>query len=631
MLKGLLQVTDDVDSELPDILARGAPTGVLCGIRASGVFKESTKHGALDTSIQCCHSNWRSADENWEVTEELLRMEEANGFVEEWRGSWEAAEHRWGCENVAVSKLAVITEENKEPRLVVDATASGLNPRAKIPEKTEHPSVADVMEAISRHAAEHPDRRLAGISMDVRAVHKRVLVREKDGGLNFVRTPGRLWRYKTCHFGGAWSAYWWSRVGATFVRLLHQLLHNVPHYLFLYVDDFLLLVDEEMAEECAAMAQMLLHSLGCPMSEHKLRVCSEVEYLGFIINLMTRTIGIPEGKVEKARAFLVEVKRSSRIDKKTLEKGCGRLLWVSWVTPALRPWLAPLFQDRWKPAQEFRKLSRWDLLTVGKSLDAQGFLRADVPWAGLEAGWQIVVISKHQVGSSWQALLPPGDEKVWVRFHHWANRRAHSSWDCVHAAGMWLSCLKSHLELRPIQPRVRLEGAGAADAWAQGKTAGLGGWWSTSNSASWADIYWFHLEVTESDLPSWLQLGAKWQRRIAFWEMMAQVILLHLRLGSTRRHGVQIEVSQRCDNTPTTGAVKKCLSTKAPLCYALQALSWHAAAAGATPIIRHLSGKKNWLADKLSRYRVLGKDLVDLVPSNERHVSLSQILDPVWL
>jgi hypothetical protein len=246
---------------LPDFLSDGVITGVLDDLEPSGVFHPEVRSKDMHAEITCCDGNWQSAETNFALTEELLRMEEKNGWVEEWHGSWEDAIRRWGREKTAVSKLAVIIEAGKDPRLVVDATASGLNPRARIPERVEHPSIRDVMKALERHEVRRPGERLVALTLDVRAAHKRARVAESDGGLNFVKLGERLWRYKTCHFGGTWSAWWWSRIGSALLRLIHAVLGDTYHYAFLYVDDFLILVPENVAEECASLVQMMLQAV----------------------------------------------------------------------------------------------------------------------------------------------------------------------------------------------------------------------------------------------------------------------------------------------------------------------------------------------------------------------------------
>ena len=69
--------------------------------------------------------------------------------------------------------------------------------------------------------------------------------------------------YLTCHFGGTWSAFWWSRVAAGFVVLGHVLLHS-SHFLSMYVDDELSLFPAASAPLMACIEVLLACALGDP-------------------------------------------------------------------------------------------------------------------------------------------------------------------------------------------------------------------------------------------------------------------------------------------------------------------------------------------------------------------------------
>ena len=78
-----------------------------------------------------------------------------------------------------------------------------------------------------------------GASLDFKAAHKQVKVREQDQGMLLFEFAGQLYGYTVCHFGARCSAYWWQRLGALLLRIAHQLLAQQPHKAWLYVDDLL--------------------------------------------------------------------------------------------------------------------------------------------------------------------------------------------------------------------------------------------------------------------------------------------------------------------------------------------------------------------------------------------------------
>ena len=152
-------------------------------------------------------------------------------------------------------------KDGADPRLVADSTVSNSNANrlCRISEKIELPGLGAAEEFISRH----PDEQWVAFVLDVKTAHKRVKV-APDEQVYSVFTAVDLqgntrWLvYLTCHFGGAWSAYWWSRVAAGYVRLGHLLLHRVG----MYVDDELSLFPAATAPLMAGLLVALAHVLG---------------------------------------------------------------------------------------------------------------------------------------------------------------------------------------------------------------------------------------------------------------------------------------------------------------------------------------------------------------------------------
>ena len=78
---------------------------------------------------------------------------------------------------------------------------------------------------------------VAAFSLDVKAAHKSIRVLPSERGLLGIRVGNKLHFYKVCPFGASFSAYWFGRLGAFLVRVMHFIY--VPHFLALYVDDLL--------------------------------------------------------------------------------------------------------------------------------------------------------------------------------------------------------------------------------------------------------------------------------------------------------------------------------------------------------------------------------------------------------
>ena len=97
-----------------------------------------------------------------------------------------------------MGKLNVVHAEGKDPRLVLDSTVCGVNPKCAVPERISLPMALDVRLAFLR-------TRTCLCGGDV------------------------LYHYRVCHFGARFSAYWWQRAGAFLLRLLHGILALRPH------------------------------------------------------------------------------------------------------------------------------------------------------------------------------------------------------------------------------------------------------------------------------------------------------------------------------------------------------------------------------------------------------------------
>ena len=159
--------------------------------------------------------------------------------------------------------------------------------------------------------------------------------KENDGGLQFIEWNGRLYRYKTCHFGGSWSAWWWSRVAAATMRILHELVGE-SHAAFVYVDDYLILTPRSRIDFISALVQVLFSALNVPLSWHKVSSGPQVPFLGFQVDAASATIGLPADKLDKVLSFL-DLRKGNRLAVREIERGRGRLLWDSCLCLEIPP------------------------------------------------------------------------------------------------------------------------------------------------------------------------------------------------------------------------------------------------------------------------------------------------------
>ena len=87
-----------------------------------------------------------------------------------------------------------------------------------------------------------PHGAFVAVSLDFKAAHKGIKLRTEDQGCMLFRIADRLYHYVVCHFGARFSAYWWQRLGAMLLRIVHALLGKHARRAWIYVDDLLALL-----------------------------------------------------------------------------------------------------------------------------------------------------------------------------------------------------------------------------------------------------------------------------------------------------------------------------------------------------------------------------------------------------
>ena len=154
------------------------------------------------------------ADDNLELTRELVQKEIDEGWVEPFDGTLGDAQQLWP-DGVAIGKLGIALSDRRPPRLVVDSSICGLNARCKIPDQGTLPSIKDVMRCFPLRNNRYP---LNCLSLDVKSAHKRIAVKFSERGLLGFTLDGRLFFYKVCPFGAVFSASWWGRLAGFLLR-----------------------------------------------------------------------------------------------------------------------------------------------------------------------------------------------------------------------------------------------------------------------------------------------------------------------------------------------------------------------------------------------------------------------------
>ena len=237
---------------------------------------------------------------------------------------WVAEAQKNWPSGTAVGKLNIVFAEGKEPRLVLDSTICGVNPRCHLPERVALPMASDIR--LATQASDHHG-------------YKQVKVREEDHGLLLFQHNDKLCYYRVCHFGGRFSAYWWQHVGAFLLHQVHHILSLMPHKAWLYVDDLLSAIDG------LALLIIFMQVINAPISWKKAQCQACITWCGWDVNFDYDTIQLTKGKISKLQEQIAELLRQPKACRKLLERTIGLLVWATSISLHLRPYLAPLYSD----------------------------------------------------------------------------------------------------------------------------------------------------------------------------------------------------------------------------------------------------------------------------------------------
>ena len=174
-------------------------------------------------------------------------------------------------------------------------------------------------------------------------------------------------------------------------------------------------------------------------------------------------------------------------------------------------------------------------------------------------------LQSHTGALQWASAVLPHLRPWLAAFYRCINapllavgRRVRINAAIVKAARLWCAALRGGALLLNCRSRERWPGMAAADAWAAGNRAGIGGWWKSDPCGPWWSVHWFHLEMSARDLQPWIPLRGDLQKEIAWFELLAQIVLLVLKCHGTRGGLGGHDSVQMCDNSATVVASECC-------------------------------------------------------------------------
>ena len=594
VLQQFSELMQDRDRSLFASLINGVVTGFHHDIPPSECMPPNDREADLDVPLTAHYSNWNSAESDVELTRSLVQEEIDKGWVFEFHGTLEEAQIKWPG-GVSLGKLGIAHSDGRAPRLVLDNTVCGLNPRCWVPERSTLPTCKDILRTF-------PIREFQGdpmvFSLDVKAAHKRIVLHEREQGLVGFTLGGKLFFYRVTPFGAVFSAHWWARLGGLLLRIFHRLIWWT-HTGLLYVDDYFFTQRSDMMPISATLLCIFCQICKIPISWGKCELGGSLQWIGWQFHLTAGYIEVPQRKISKLLGYIVEMKRSSRTTRRHFEKLIGLAMWITQLWPYMRIWIRHWYMDLYKiPATHF-SVDYGDWHSLVSSLNDDMTFKHRPPGTAIPVGGTLVAV-RHQPVDCLADLhtLRLSDKRIWMRIRDPNSNRRHiseASFRILELFATWLGALSP---VRPLMPKKYWAGECAADACAAGTTCQIGGFLRYNNSQ-----IWFSQKYSVSDFEQLgLTISQDLQKHITSFEALAQIALLFIASRTFPAHRFPICLRTLSDHSGAESGSNKLWSMSYPLCVFLEKLCLLSGATGMETDVSHIPGAQNVVADDLSRW-----------------------------
>ena len=144
ILQAFSNLMQDRDQTLFPSLIDGVVTGFHHNIPKSTCMPINDREADHDVPLSAHYSNWNSAESDIALTQSLVQEAFDKGWVFEYDGTLEEAQAQWPM-GVSLGKLGIAHSDGRAPRLVLDNTICGLNPRCWVPERSTLPTCKDIL------------------------------------------------------------------------------------------------------------------------------------------------------------------------------------------------------------------------------------------------------------------------------------------------------------------------------------------------------------------------------------------------------------------------------------------------------------------------------------------------------
>ncbi len=389
LLHHVAKALGDPDAEYPIVARDGVPLGVTPRggenpmPRALAIYEEKQKwalpqmdwdHWAQEAAWA---DNYKSAKAIGSTLKDQFEDEVQRGHMV--KMSVGSARQRWG-EKLTIAALGAIEKSDDTFRIIFDASNKVcLNHRIRVQDQVRMPVWQDIAKYLETFSAGAGVRFC--LTFDVSHAHRQIPVREEDwgylacraeeGSVDDITDQHEVYINTVGTFGVGSAAYWWSRLAAVIARAWLGIGADVwESYFLMYVDDgWATALGPGFAVPLLAL-MLFLGALRVPLSPRKTRGGTEVDWVGYRINVKESLLGVTEQRRLALIRWCREVSAGQMVVVRDLRSHLGRLIFVAGPLQHIRPFLGPAFA--WIAA-----------VPNGAAMVAPLTVRAPMKWIGL--------------------------------------------------------------------------------------------------------------------------------------------------------------------------------------------------------------------------------------------------------
>ena len=349
----------DPDARYPLELIKGVPLGVTeQTLRSPDVWplKEELagqpmeQHNLEDV---VAHANYQSAILHEDTIEQTFNEERNLDMV---AGPFEAEEAASFCQcsipDLFPGPLGAVEELDKV-RTIYDGSVGHQNDhiRKHTVERTTSPTVADLTAALHwlhwLHGGHKEGQGTFGpdlvlLKADVSKAHRRIKILPSGWRYQVAVNKGKYWVNMVGTYGMASAQLYWGRMAALLLRVLYAIFPEIA-WQFVYVDDFAWVLRGPGSTHLAVAVLVTLLAIGLPLSWKKTELNHTLRWLGFIVDVRSLELSLPQEKWVVLQAQLRRIQNGDLHDNLEVNKLVGRLQWATAAYPLVRPWLQPFW------------------------------------------------------------------------------------------------------------------------------------------------------------------------------------------------------------------------------------------------------------------------------------------------